>query len=210
MIVLDVACGAAHAAEPVAEQVRQVVGIDLTPALLTVGAQRLHEQGVTNVLLQEANAESLPFVDESFDIVYCRSSLHHFSDPHRAVAEMVRACRTGGRIVLLDLVAPSDAVRDQFDHVHRLIDPSHMRSFLAGELAEVLPGGVDGLAYANMISLRLPVDVALTEQSQKTEVLEILGAELRGDGWPSGFDPAEEDDELVVSFATCVVHAVRH
>ena len=210
MIVLDVACGAAHAAQPVAEQVRQVVGIDLTPALLMVGAQRLHEQGVTNVLLQEANAESLPFVDGSFDIVYCRSSLHHFGDPYRAVAEMVRVCRTGGRIVLLDIVAPSDGVRDQFDHVHRLIDPSHMRSLLAAELAELLPGGVDDLAFANMIDLRFPVDVALTEQSEKTEVMEILGAELRGDGLPTGFDPAEEDDKLVVSFATCVVHAVRH
>ncbi len=210
MIVLDVACGAAHAAEPVAERVRQVVGIDLTPALLEVGAQRLHEQGVTNVLLQEANAESLPFVDGLFDIVYCRSSLHHFADPLQAVAEMVRVCRLGGRIVLVDIVAPSEDVRDQFDHVHRLIDPSHMRSFLADELAELLPGGVDGLAYANMISLRLPLDVALTEQSEQAEVLEILGAEIRDDGGPTGFDPAEEDNKLVVSFVTCVVHAVRH
>jgi SAM-dependent methyltransferase len=210
MIVLDVACGAAHAAEPVAEQVRQVVGIDLTPALLEIGAQRLREQGVSNVLLQEAHAESLPFVDGSFDIVYCRSSLHHFADPGRAVDEMVRVCRFGGRIVLLDLVAPSDAVRDQFDHVHRLIDPSHMRSFLAPELAELLPGGVDQLTSANMISVRLPIDVAITDQSDKARVLELLRAELEGVAPPTGFDPAEEDDKLVVSFATCVVHSVRY
>src|SRR5256714_10925133 len=74
MVVLDVACGAAHAAEVAAPHVRQVVGIDLTRALLELGARRLAEQGVTNVLLQEANAESLPFVDESFDLVCCRSS----------------------------------------------------------------------------------------------------------------------------------------
>src|SRR3954451_2268017 len=53
MLVLDVACGAAHAAESVAPHVRQVVGIDLTPALLTVGASRLRDQRVDNVLLQE-------------------------------------------------------------------------------------------------------------------------------------------------------------
>ena len=210
MIVLEVACGAAHAAEPVAEQVRQVVGVDLTPALLEVGARRLHDQGVTNVLLQEANAESLPFVDESFDVVYCRSSLHHFADPNQAMAEMVRVCRIGGRIVLLDLVAPSDDVREQFDHVHRLIDPSHVRSFLASELADLLPGGVDGLAYANMISLRFPVGAALTEQSEKAEVLEILGAEMGGDGRTTGFEPAEEEGEVAVSFVTCVVQGGRH
>jgi hypothetical protein len=123
---------------------------------------------------------------------------------------MVRVCRFGGRIVLLDLVAPSDAVRDQFDHVHRLIDPSHMRSFLAPELAELLPGGVDQLTSANMISVRLPIDVAITDQSDKARVLELLRAELEGVAPPTGFDPAEEDDKLVVSFATCVVHSVRY
>src|SRR5437588_3235170 len=85
MIVLDVACGAGHASESIAPRVRQVVGIDLTPALLATGAERLRDQGVSNILLQEGNAEALPFVDESFDVVFCRSSLHHFGDPHQAV-----------------------------------------------------------------------------------------------------------------------------
>lgn len=210
MILLDVACGAAHAAEPVAGRVRQVVGIDLTPALLHLGAQRLHDQGIANVLLQEANAESLPFADESFDVVYCRSSLHHFADPHRAVAEMVRVCRRGGRIVLVDLVAPSGDVRARFDQVHQLIDPSHVRSFLEGELAELLPGGLDELVYANTMTIRLPIDVAFSDQSKQAEVLEILRAEVRGEGTPTGFDPSEEDDKVVVSFLTCVVQGVRH
>lgn len=137
MVVLDVACGAAHAADPVAPCVREIVGIDLTQALLRVGAQRLREQGIANVLLQEGDAEALPFVDESFDLVYCRSSLHHFADPYRAVGEMVRVCRRGGRLVLVDLVAPSGEVRERFDYVHRLIDPSHVRSFLESELASL-------------------------------------------------------------------------
>ena len=49
MIVLDVACGAAHAAEQAAPHVRQVVGVDLTPALLEVGAERLRVGGPTAV-----------------------------------------------------------------------------------------------------------------------------------------------------------------
>ena len=104
MVVLDVACGAGHASEPLAPAVRQVVGLDLTPELLTLGAARLREAGVENVLLQEGNAEAMPFVDESFDLVFCRASLHHFGNPTAAVAEMVRVCRVGGRIVLNDLV----------------------------------------------------------------------------------------------------------
>src|SRR3981081_4425917 len=81
MIVLEVACGAAHVAETAASSVRQVVGVDLTPELLDLRTARMREAGIENVLLQEGNAEVLPFVDRSFDVVFCRSSLHHFEDP---------------------------------------------------------------------------------------------------------------------------------
>ena len=209
MVVLDVACGAAHAAQQVAGQVRLVVGIDLTPALLDVGAKRLRDSGIHNILLQEGNAEALPFVDESFDIVFCRSSLHHFAEPERAVAEMARVCRHSGRIVLLDIVPPEERVRERFDHVHRLLDPSHVRSFLESELADLL-GGIDSLSYADTFTLRLPVDVAVTDQSDRDEILRLLRAELDTSGPPTGFDPTEEDRQFIVSFTTCVMHATRH
>lgn len=214
MIVLDVACGAAHATEPVAPRVREVVGIDLTAALLRIGAQRLRDNGIGNVLLQEADAESLPFVDESFDIVFCRAALHHFADPIRAVSEMTRVCRTGGRVVLVDVVAPAPDVRERYDHVHRLVDPSHVRAFLDYELADLVPGGVDALTYADTATFRFPIDVALTDQSERDEVLAILRTEARGGGAPgacepTGFDPVEDDGKLVVSFTNCVVHAER-
>jgi SAM-dependent methyltransferase len=208
MIVLDAACGAAHAAEPLAPEVRQVVGVDLTPALLRVGAARLRENGVGNVLLQEGNVERLPFVDEAFDIVFCRSSLHHFGNPRRAVSEMMRVCRVGGRIVLLDLIAPSADVRDHFDHLHRLLDPSHVRSFLESELPELV-GGMEAITYADTFTLRLPIDVAITEQSESDEVLQLLREELVGAGEATGFEPSEEDGKVVVSFITSVVHADR-
>ena len=209
MIVLDVACGAGHGSEPVAARVRQVVGIDLTPALLSLGAQRLYEDGVSNVLLQQGNAEDLPFVDESFDVVFCRSSLHHFAHPHEAVAEMVRVCRPNGRIVLLDIVPPSAGVRERFDYVHRLLDPSHVGSFLEAELAALLPGGIEALVYADSFSIRLPVDIAITDQSDREQVLQILGEEVQGVGEPTGFEPAEEGDVIMVVFTTSVVHGKR-
>jgi ubiquinone/menaquinone biosynthesis C-methylase UbiE len=207
MGVLDVACGAGHACEVVAPHVRQVVGIDLTTTLLELGAARLREAGVVNVLLQEGNAEALPFVDDSFDLVFCRAALHHIGDPVQAVAEMVRTCRVGGRVVLSDLIAPSAAERDAFDQLHQLIDPSHHRAFLEQELGTVLPDALP-LTYGATTTSRLPIDIALTEQSDGDTVLATLRAEI--DGGPStGFDPAEEDGKLVVSFITCVVHGTR-
>jgi ubiquinone/menaquinone biosynthesis C-methylase UbiE len=203
MLVLEVACGAAHVAESVAPRVRQVVGIDLTPELLALGAARLRDAGIRNVLLQEGNAEALPFVDDSFDVVCCRASLHHFADPRRAVVEMVRTCRSGGRVVVSDLVAPSPEVRDTFDALHRLLDPSHVRAFLEAELPGVMPEGVT-LSYGETSTFRFPIDVALTEQSDRDAVFAAFGAELDG-GERTGFDPTEEDGSFVVAFTSCTI-----
>ncbi len=208
MIVLDVACGAAHASEPIAPHVRQVVGVDLTPALLRLGAERLRANGVSNVLLQEGNAHALPFVDDAFDVVCCRSSLHHFDDPAHAIDEMARVARPGGRIVLVDLVPPrDDATRARFDEIHRQLDPSHVRTLTEPELIAMLPGGHDAIVYASGNAGRLPIDIAITEQSARADVIAALRAEIDGHGPVTGFEPADEDGTLVVTFATCIVHA---
>jgi ubiquinone/menaquinone biosynthesis C-methylase UbiE len=206
MLVLDVACGAAHASEVVAPHVRQVVGLDLTVDLLELGAARLADAGVTNVLLQEGNAQALPFVSGSFDLVYCFASLHHIGDPAAAVAEMARVCAPGGRVVLQDLVVPAPEIRDTFDSLHRLIDPSHRRAFLEAEFVALLPEGAQ-LSYGATASARLPVAIAYTGQSDRDAVDAALRAELAG-GAPTGFEPSEGDDgTLVVAFWSSTVHA---
>jgi len=207
-LVLEVACGAAHVAETIAPHVWQVVALDLTPELLAVAAGRLHDAGVDNVLLQEGNAERLPFVDESFDLVVCRGSLHHFLDPRRAISEMMRVCRAGGRVAINDLVAPDATSRDRFDDLHRALDPSHVRCFLADELAAAWPADAV-TAHEETFDVRLPVDVAITEQTDRDAVFAALTAELAG-GPATGFAPERsEDGPVVVSFLTHTVHATK-
>ncbi|MDQ1508483.1 MAG: hypothetical protein QOG50_327 [Actinomycetota bacterium] len=208
MIVLDVACGAAHASEVAAPHVRQVIGVDLTPALLAIGADRLRAAGITNVLLQEGHAAALPFVDASFDLVFCRTALHHFPHPEQCVAEMARVCRPGGRVVVSDMIAPSAEVRDAFDDLHRRIDPSHARALLEAEIAELLGRAVGPLTYGETGSGRLPIDVMLTDASDREAALTALRRDLDGRD-PTGFDPVVTDDGIVVSFTGTVVHATR-
>jgi SAM-dependent methyltransferase len=208
MVVLDVACGAAHAAEVAAPHVRQVVGIDLTPALLAMGAERLRAAGIDNVLLQEGHAAKLPFVDASFDLVFCRTALHHFPDPARCIAEMARVCRPGGRVVLSDMIAPSAEVRDAFDELHRSIDPSHVHALLEAEIADLLERAVGPLSYGETGSMKLAIDVMLTDASDRDVALTTLQRDLDGER-PTGFDPVVTDDGIVVSFVGTVVHATR-
>jgi ubiquinone/menaquinone biosynthesis C-methylase UbiE len=205
MLVLDVCCGAGHAAEVVAPRVRLVVGVDLTVRLLELGAERLVGAGVTNVLLQEGNAQALAFVAHSFDLVSCFASLHHVGDPERAVGEMVRVTRPGGRVVLQDLIVPIPEAREHFDDVHRRLDPSHRRAFVETELAALLPERAE-LTHAQTTESRFPISIAYTEQSDVDAAEAALRAELDG-GPVTGLEPRDEDGTLTVSFWTSTVHA---
>ena len=109
--------------------------------------------------------------------------------------------------MLLDLVVPDTEVHATFDGLHRLLDPSHVRTFTERALTDLLPGGRERLEYAHTATLRLPIDVAITEQSDADAVRALLEAELAGTGVPTGFDPERVDGSIVVSFTTTTVHA---
>ncbi len=211
MIVLDVACGAGHVAEEIAPKVRQVVGLDLTSDLLRLGAERLKAKGLGNVLFQEGNADDLPFLSESFDLVVCRSALHHFRDPATMVREMARVCRAGGRVAVSDLVAPGQDVRAAYDEMHRHLDPSHMGVLLRDELVELLANEVGPVCFGELNDPgRFPLDYIFSEVSDRQWVSSALAAELAG-GPPSGFSPEAEPGTraLSVAFTTVTVHANR-
>jgi ubiquinone/menaquinone biosynthesis C-methylase UbiE len=78
-----------------------VTGVELSPAMLDIARTRAAELGRV-VELREADAEDLPFADGSFDTVVCTLSLCTIPDHARAIAEMARVLRPGGRLLLLD------------------------------------------------------------------------------------------------------------
>ena len=98
--VLDVAAGTGNASIPAAQTGATVTASDLTPELLEAGRRRAESQGL-ELAWVEADAEHLPFEDESFDVVL--SSIGAMFAPHHqdVADEFVRVCRPSGRIGLL-------------------------------------------------------------------------------------------------------------
>jgi ubiquinone/menaquinone biosynthesis C-methylase UbiE len=211
-VVLDVACGAAHVCEQLAPHVGQVVGIDLTPSLLALGAQRLRDSGIRNVLLQEGDAAALPFVDGSFDLVVCRSSLHHLADVGRSLSEMGRVCRDGGRVAIDELIQPPGASSDvqaRYDAVHQLLDPSHLHALTDEELAELISGAVGPLTTHTVNdAAALPLEAILTDASEREPVRRAIEDELAG-GPSTGFEPSQEDGTVRVRFYTATFHVEK-
>jgi SAM-dependent methyltransferase len=98
--VLDVAAGTGNASIPAAKLGARVTASDLTPDLLAAGAKRPEADGL-DIEWVEADAENLPFENESYDVVM--SAIGVMFAPHHQVAadELVRVCRPGGTIALL-------------------------------------------------------------------------------------------------------------
>jgi SAM-dependent methyltransferase len=125
-IVLDVSTGAGHTALAFAPLVARVIATDLTPQMLDAARRLSTERKITNVEFTPADAQSLPFDDDTFDLVTNRIALHHYPDARRAVLDMARVCKGGGIVALVDNVVPPDedtsAYLNQFE---KLRDPSH-------------------------------------------------------------------------------------
>jgi demethylmenaquinone methyltransferase / 2-methoxy-6-polyprenyl-1,4-benzoquinol methylase len=110
---LDVAGGTGDLSVGMAQQVGQsglVVLTDINAAMLDAGRDRLINAGVVgNVCYAQADAECLPFADESFDCVTIGFGLRNVTDKARALASMRRVLKVGGQLLVLEFSRPVNA-----------------------------------------------------------------------------------------------------
>jgi SAM-dependent methyltransferase len=119
--VLDVACGNGNAALAAARRFCQVTGVDYVPALLERARRRAAAEGL-EVDFQEADAEALPFPDDAFDAVLSTCGAMFAPDQERTAAELLRVCRPGGRIGMVNWV-PDGYVAALFRTIGRYLPP---------------------------------------------------------------------------------------
>ena len=108
----------------VAPYVAEVVGVDVAEARLDLARR----DAPANVTFALADATRLPFPHASFDIACCVRTLHHVARPELVVAELTRVARGGGRVLVVDQLAPADPLAAlDLDRFERARDPSHAR-----------------------------------------------------------------------------------
>ena len=103
---LEVSCGSAHTSKMIAEKYPElkVTASDWSAQMLVTATrvlQSLPEHSRPRVIVADACA--LPFLPESFDVVFSIGGIKHFPDKKRSVSEMVRVLRKGGRLFVTDL-----------------------------------------------------------------------------------------------------------
>jgi ubiquinone/menaquinone biosynthesis C-methylase UbiE len=133
--VLDIATGPGYIAEAFARAAREVIGVDLTAAMLAIGVERTKERGISNVSFRIGDVQNLPFENEEFEVVVSRLALHHMQNPAQVVREMTRVCRLGGTVLVEDIYASEHPERAAYqDRWEKLRDPSHVRTLPISEL----------------------------------------------------------------------------
>lgn len=154
---LDVGTAAGNTAAALAPRVASVTGLDLTPAMKAQFEAVVAAAGAANVRFETGDVEALPFPDGSFDVVTCRRALHHFPDPPRAMAEMARVLRPGGRAGFADMAAPEDpAAAALFNGLERARDSSHAEALSPGRWRRLVEGaGFEVLAFETLLD-RMP------------------------------------------------------
>ena len=119
--VLDVAAGNGNAALAAARRWCEVVAVDYVPALLERARERARAERLA-IELREADAEALPFADGSFDVVVSTFGVMFTPDQERAASELVRVCRSGGKIGLANWT-PEGFIGQLFKTIGRYLPP---------------------------------------------------------------------------------------
>jgi len=124
--VLDLATGTADLALRVAREApdARIVGVDPSERMLAIGRQKVEREGLgERIELELGDAQSLRFADQSFDGVCIAFGIRNVPDRPRALREMARVTRPGGRIAILELAEPEGGLLAPLTrfHVHTVV-----------------------------------------------------------------------------------------
>jgi ubiquinone/menaquinone biosynthesis C-methylase UbiE len=208
--VLDIACGGGIVVCGFAPYVRHATGIDVTPAMLERARALAAEKGIANVSWREGDVERLPFADATFSIVVTRFAVHHFLRPGVVFREMVRVCRPGGRVVVVDTCVSSDPNKAaEFNRLEKLRDPSHVRALDVEALKGLYRDA--GLAEPTVSFYELRDEVrnllarSFPNPGDEQRIIELFSASIDDDRL--GIPVSRDGDKLLYAYPVAILAA---
>ncbi|WP_455616585.1 class I SAM-dependent methyltransferase [Eisenbergiella sp.] len=197
--VLEVAAGTCVCGRSLAPFVQNVICLDLTPAMLAVGKDEAEKQGLCNIGFMQGDAGKLPFLDNNFDIVISRLAFHHFPNPKQCFSEMARVLKIGGKLIIIDMEAAEEALRNTEDEIETLRDPSHIHNLSKEEFTKMFQD--NHLTITTIDCTKIPVSLSAwltlthTPAEISDDIWKRLTSEINSNSL-TGFKPYQKTGEI--------------
>ncbi len=174
--VLDAGCGAGHAASTFAPHAAEVVALDFTESMLRQVELLAEARGLGNIGTRLGDVESLPFDDNTFDLVVSRYSAHHWPSPAQALHQFRRVLRPGGQFILSDVIGFDSPVCDTYlNAIEILRDSSHVRDFTLTEWRNFFSTA----EFSVEVVLTYRIYLEFEEWTRRMETTEVNRAAIR-------------------------------
>jgi ubiquinone/menaquinone biosynthesis C-methylase UbiE len=132
--ILDVCVGTAASSIRVADHYKQsqIIGIDISDAMLSVARRKVTQKKLTNLELKNMSADTIQFSDNSFDAIMVSFALHEFENElrERIFNEISRVLKPGGKFCVIDFARQNNHSNQAFMKVWKLIEPPCFSTFL--------------------------------------------------------------------------------
>lgn len=149
--LLDIGTGTGRMLELLAPKAYRAIGLDVSPAMLSVARVNLERAGIRNAQLRQGDVYALTPGETAFSLIVIHQVLHFLDDPARAVREAARLLAPGGRLLAIDLAPHADErLRTEFAHRRLGFGPAEIAGFMreagleAGAEVEVRPLAGEG------------------------------------------------------------------
>jgi demethylmenaquinone methyltransferase/2-methoxy-6-polyprenyl-1,4-benzoquinol methylase len=169
---LDLCCGTGDLAFALARRGAETTGLDFSPQMLEVAAQRHLKSQIANLKFLQGDAQQLPFPENSFDIVTVGYGLRNLTSWERGLDEMFRVARPGARLIVLDFGKPANALWRGLYFTHLKMSVPLMGWLFCG----------DASAYAYILeSLKhYPAQLAVAEKMRQLKLENVRVINLLG------------------------------
>ena len=126
-IVLECACGTGAISKYIAPKCKQLIATDFSEGMLKQTAKNCRQYD--NIKLRRADMTQIKCRDNRFDKVVAGNVIHLLEDPYAAIKELVRVCKTGGKIIIPTYINASDGVNQKAVRLLELAGENFKRQF---------------------------------------------------------------------------------
>ncbi len=208
--LLDIACGTGILTCEFAKHAKSVRGLDITQEMLTQAKITQKNSNLNNIHFDLGEVEHLPYKDKSFDIVFSRYSFHHFLNTKKVFDEMLRVCKDGGKIIVVD-VALEEKYSLAYNSMEKLRDPSHTKALSLNEFHTLYSNPLlrahKQSSYSVEVELENQLSASFPNKGDEDVLRNIFKKELSHD--TLGMKTYTKEDKIYFSYPITIFSAIK-